>query len=108
MAGQPIAANGGAGNCQQEGKKRTGDQEDVEARHGGSNAGEAWSCRTPPPCPPPKGEGKAWLGAGRGWRRQRLLAEIEAVRHIVGRLVPSVDRGQAEGGLAELDQADVG
>ena len=46
-AGQPIAANAGAGNCQQEGKKGTGNQERLEARHGGSNAGKTWRCRTP-------------------------------------------------------------
>src|ERR1700687_1914631 len=36
-----------------------------------------------------------------------LLGEVEAVGHIVGRLVAGVDRGQTEGLLAKLHQADV-
>jgi len=43
-------------------------------------------------------------GAG---RRERLLAEIEAVGHVIGGLVARIDRRQAERLLAELHQADM-
>src|SRR2546423_3076901 len=46
------------------------------------------------------------LDGGPGWR-EWLLGEVEAVGHVVGRLVAGVDRGQAKGLLAELHQAGV-
>src|ERR1700674_1346168 len=46
------------------------------------------------------------LDGGAG-RREGLLVEIEAVGHVIRRLVARIDRRQAKGLLAELHQADV-